>query len=108
MVKQRLEIQDSETTYDTVLDAKITAADVSIDEELREFTSVPLSTVPQVIKEISADWATGLFTQDRFPADAKGDLLIKRAKEALDRYIAKNYKPKKESFVVTAQPEGLQ
>jgi len=90
MVKQRLGISGS--GQDTELTAKITAADAEIDASLQEFTTVPLTTVPQIIKDISADVAAALWHEEKAPASQEASRLRTRAEKALEKYIRTKHK----------------
>jgi len=90
MVKYRLGITG--TQNDTELTAKIAAADAEIDASLQEFTSVPLTTVPQIVKDISADIAASLWHEEKAPATQEASRLRVRAEKALEKYIHVKYK----------------
>lgn len=75
---------------DSELSNCIAAADAIIDNALRNFTSVPLSSPPQIIKDISADLAAGIFKQRRQPPDEE-NILIEAGRQRLQDYIRETY-----------------
>ena len=94
MVKERLGIPLSDATEDTVISSKLTAADAEVDTALSGYTTVPLSSPPQIIKEVAADLAAALFREDRNPKDEMIVVWRTRAEKNLADYIATNYGPK--------------
>ena len=90
MVKERLGIDATNSAYDTIIDAKIDAADAIIDNSLNQYTTVPLSNPPQIISDISADLASGLFRQDRAPPGEK-NFFLERGEKELQDYTASTY-----------------
>lgn len=97
MVKERLGITTSD--FDTQIGTKREQAHNWINNELDPFTTVPLSSVPDMIKEIEADIAAGMFREERDEPTVEGtlkrSLLRARGEEALERYIVTNYKESK-------------
>lgn len=61
-VKAKLGLPTADTDHDTDLQGFIAQADSRIDQLLAQNTSVPLTTVPEAIKHISADLAAAAFT----------------------------------------------
>ena len=90
MVKERLGIDITNNSYDSTIDSKIIAADAIIDNSLKQYTLVPLSNPPQIISDISADLASGLFRQDRAPPNENNFFLERGGKELHD-YITSTY-----------------
>jgi len=96
-VKDRLNIKD--TSEDSTLANKLTAADAYIDTKLKKYTTVPLASVPQIIKDASADLAAAMFREDRFETEAvesieersRASIFRNRAEAALDSYIKETY-----------------
>lgn len=87
-VKEILGITD--TADDTELTNCIADGDSQIDEFLRSYTAVPLSSTPTEIGKISALFAAGVFRTRRSPEE--GEKFIKRAAERVHGYIRSNYK----------------
>jgi len=87
-------IDPSDTTYDVELDDLIEEADAYIDNKLKNYTTVPLSTVPTIVKKISANLAAGLFRRARSPP-GESVPLWNLGVELLDDYIAETYEPGK-------------
>lgn len=75
---------------DTELTNCITAADAIIDNALQNYVSVPLSSPPQIIKDISADLAAGIFRERRAPPDEK-NTLKENALKNLQDHINETY-----------------
>lgn len=66
--------------------------DSQIDEQLRPYTTVPLSSTPTEVGKISALWAAGSFRKRRSPEqEALAQALVAEAKDRLLRYIEANY-----------------
>lgn len=87
-VKEILGITD--TADDTEITNCITDGDSQIDEVLRTYTTIPLSSTPTEIAKISALLAAGIFRNRRSPDE--GDKFIRRAEKRLERYVDSNYK----------------
>ncbi|MCP8316519.1 MAG: DUF1320 family protein [archaeon] len=90
MVKERLGIDATNNSYDSIIDSKIIAADAVIDNSLKQYTSIPLSNPPQIISDISADLASGLFRQDRAPPN-ENNFFLERGEKELQDYITLTY-----------------
>jgi phage gp36-like protein len=90
-VKQVANIESSISTFDTELQAKLDAAYNYINLILDRYTTVPLTTVPDIIKEIEADIAAGYFKEDRtVPVEGERiqkSILRARGEEKLQAYI---------------------
>ncbi|NWG09889.1 MAG: DUF1320 family protein [Nitrososphaerales archaeon] len=91
-VKAKLNIPVTDTSEDTAITSFIEQADSSIDALLEEkgFT-VPLTTVPSIIKHSSADLAASLF---RFREASPGEIRSRyeQAKEHVEAYVAQKGK----------------
>jgi hypothetical protein len=90
-VKQRLNLDDTE---DSRVTRAITQADALIDQELKPYTTVPLSPAPQTIKDIADDWAAGIVHHEVTNPTSQNpppNVFTQRAKEMLCRYLAVNY-----------------
>ena len=90
MVKERLNIPETNTEHDQTLTNKIIAADALINSRLQRYTKVPLEDVPQIIAEISADLAAALFREDQAPPNERS-IFRERAEKALEKYIQETY-----------------
>jgi hypothetical protein len=66
-VKFRLAIDSGDLSFDTEIEGCIEEADAVIDIKLKDYTSVPLSSVPVLIKHVSSNLAAGLFQRRRQP-----------------------------------------
>ena len=77
--------------FDTEIDAIIPVSDRRIDNKLKNYTTVPLGSVPEIIKNISAIMSAGLFNKKRHPATEENPLLI-FADKMLEDYIKETYK----------------
>lgn len=87
-VKPILDIDATDTTYDTELDACITSADGLIDSILKfhGFT-VPLTgTIPQPVKDASRYFAASYFRERRGPS-GEVSVFYNRAMDFLNTYI---------------------
>ena len=103
LVKVRLPERDSWTEAEEAeLTAAITSADAIIDNALKNFTSVPLSPTPQMIEDISADMAAGMFERRRLPPNERSHLL-ERSEKNLKSYITATYKLAKKGKIAVAQ-----
>ncbi len=95
-VKERLSITSS--NHDTQIGNKRDQAYALINTELDPYDAVPLTAPTQAISDIEADWAAGLFYEERFTPTAGAPAhshLIDRAKAALKEYIIVNYQVRK-------------
>lgn len=90
-VKEILGIAAGTTTPDTEIDNIITDSDSFIDEYLRPFATVPLSTTPTEIGKISALLSAGRFRQRRADDKSEEHPWMTEAKERLERYVRSNY-----------------
>lgn len=89
MVKERLpNLTGSQD--DAELQNCIAYADAIIDNALQNYTSTPLSSPPQLIRDLSADLAAGIFRQRRAPPNEPTPLL-ESAKKILQDYVAEKY-----------------
>ncbi|MEM3646533.1 MAG: hypothetical protein QW334_00110 [Thermofilum sp.] len=88
-VKERLDLQPSDTSQDSKINAKLTQADRIINFILKTHgLTVPVTGPEELLNmliEIEADYAAGLFIEDRGPQwREQAALLKKRALDALD------------------------
>jgi len=81
-VKRRVRATGSgEDTYLAELQAE---ADAIIDNVLKKYTTVPLTTVPEIIKQIATDLTAGIYLENQY---GKPHILKVRAELNLERYI---------------------
>lgn len=85
-VKNRLNIED--TSEDVELTDLIEQAQEDVDDELRPYTTVPLTSVPTRIKHATADLAAGLYQVRRHPEQKP---LYDLALDRLRVYIKSKY-----------------
>lgn len=101
LIKRAANIPTAVTTHDTDLKANLTASYNWINLQLDRFTTVPLSTIPNIIKEIEADIAAGMFKEEKTePVEGermKRNLLRERGENALLEYIKTTYQSKGEN-----------
>jgi len=88
-VKERLDISTGDTSQDPKINAKITQADRVINFILKTHgVTVPVAEPEELVNilaEIEADYAAGLFIEDRGPQwREQANALKKRALDALD------------------------
>jgi len=91
-VKERLDIAAGDTSQDTKIAAKITQANSKIDWVLKQNgMTVPVTEPPGLVNhlsEIEADYAAGLFLEDRGPAwKERANALKQRALDDLEELI---------------------
>ena len=86
LAKERLKITGS--SEDTYIGHLITEADAEIDSNLQSYDTVPLTPVPEIIKQISTDLACSYYIENR---DGKENFIGVRARRMLNRYIEKKY-----------------
>ncbi len=85
-VKKRLQIEVGDVTSDPELEDIILEAQALMDEDLKKYVSVPLSSVPDLLKYACADLASSLFKGRRIKAEAHGDdLAVKFEKDYRDK-----------------------
>jgi len=101
-VKERLKITGS--SEDTYIGHLIAQADAEIDVALKSYTSVPLSPVPEAVKQISTDLACGLFWENRQNTQS---IFCVRARAALQNYILQTYFPKAYSDSLPVIESGI-
>lgn len=87
-VKYRLDITNEDTSYDIELDAMIAKADAMIDNALKGYTTVSLTSVPTTILHVSADLAAAFHKENR---GKDGSALRQRGEKDLEDYIAATY-----------------
>jgi len=113
-VKKRLLIADADTSYDSDIEDALEEASRYIDMHLApyastvdiyntitfSFSSLPLAStiVPEIIKEIEADLAAGIFKKKHMPQDMDAQWLIK-GEEKLVKFIEIYFKKGKIVFV---------
>ena len=92
-VKEILHIDLAETKYDAELVGCIGDADAWIDDELKIYTSVPLSTVPAIIVYVSKYRAAALFKEkeETEKAYALYQRFHARASQSLEKYIQNTF-----------------
>jgi len=88
-VKERLGIDDTDTTHDTELNNALAYADGIIDAEFARIDETVPSTVPQAIKDASADFAAFYFLRNREPE--KATTFYETGKMLLEKYIEGEY-----------------
>jgi hypothetical protein len=70
-------------------------AEALIDEELKNYTNVPVGSKPQLLVDCANDWAAGIARdEDINPTSlnpSNPPVFTKRAKEALCRYLAREF-----------------
>lgn len=92
-VKAILHIKSSDTAHDAEITNCIEDTDAWIDTELKEYTTVPLTTVPNIILVVSKYGAAALFKEKE--ESKKATVLYQRfqkqAKEALEKYVKKTF-----------------
>ena len=107
-VKLRLNLDG--TTYDTHIEEMQEYACDYIDQKLGPYTTVPLTTVPDIINRIADDLTAAFFRQDQAEVmDFKDDKVLffeKRAKEALQEYIEYNYTGEKMQAITYTKTES--
>ena len=84
----------SGSRFDTIISEYMAKASEYIDNMLRPWVAVPLTTVPNVIHDIANDLAVGMYREDRLGSTGQPvqtDAASKRAREALKAYIAGQY-----------------
>ncbi len=91
-MKERLDIDASDTTHDTELTNCGAYGDDIIDHILAPHTSVPLSSPPTLILEIANDVGALEFQRRRGSVDRETDVFAE-AKKRLDLYIRRYFKP---------------
>jgi len=79
----------SGTTFDTELTAELASVGLKIDDYLRPYTGVPLSTIPTIIGDIAEQWCAGNWRARRTP-DGKHEF-ITQAIKLLEQYIKSNF-----------------
>jgi len=81
----------SDSTHDVEIEAIIEEADSWIDNALKPFTAIPLSSPPAFIKHLSADIAADIFRARRLAPDQRENLFTV-AREKLAAYIDATYR----------------
>jgi len=93
LIKERLKITDS--SKDTYLGHLQTQADAKIDNALKRYTSVPLSVVPEIIKQIAIDLVCGIYSENQASGptgtEAQPNIFSLRAQLDLERYIRETF-----------------
>jgi len=82
------------TRFNDKVDEYLDKASEYVDNELRPWVSVPLSSVPALINQVTNDLAAGMYREDQLGSTGQQvltDPAVKRAKEALASYIAGQY-----------------
>jgi len=87
-VKQRANIPEADTSFDEKIQSKIEYAQEVIDLHLQGLTALPLSPVPDIIKEICADLACAFFLQEESPADERILVFERRGRDHLKEYVS--------------------
>ena len=90
-VKEILHLSD--TVHDAEIASCIEDADTWIDEELKEYTTVPLASPPELIVFASKYMAAALFKEKEESEKAKAlhQRFHTRASQALEQHIQKTY-----------------
>jgi hypothetical protein len=68
-IKQRLLIQNADTSYDSAINDSIIEASRLVDIFLKPYVSVPLDTVPDQIAHITADFTCSVFKRRLNPQE---------------------------------------
>jgi len=90
-VKRILHIED-DTAWDNELDECLIAANDRIDNRLKQFVTVPLSTVPDMITKITENMAAGMFCENHVKErPTEMALFTSRADRWLEEYIKQNH-----------------
>lgn len=94
-VKRRLGIPAANTQFDTQINERIADADAEIDTYLEPYTTVPISTPPDIVKKISAELAAAYTRLDLWEGQSaemdKIEKLIENALRRLERFIKNRY-----------------
>lgn len=92
MVKVRIGAAQSDTRQDVQIGHALTWADVKVNSAFEEVNETVPSVVPNVIKEIAADFATYFVLRNKNQAAAKS--YLDSAEVSMGRYIDMKYRPK--------------
>jgi len=87
-LKKRLGMLSTEVSFDSEMDLFIESADAEIDDRLRPYTAVPLSTVPTTVKHVSSELAFAQFVTRPHATPVSADVVTLAANvraAALDR-----------------------
>ena len=88
-VKKRLQIEVNDVSSNPELEDVIAEAMATMDEDLRGFMTVPLSTVPDLLRFACADLAASLFKGRRAKPEAHQEDLSAYFKRLYDDKIGK-------------------
>ena len=100
LVKRRLEIAMSETSYDSKIDAAIAEASSIVDNKLVRYGGVP-QPIPGIIEHACADLAAAIYKQVLDPTAEQP--LMQRGLERIADYIAEQERSDLPFFVATAE-----
>ena len=115
-VKERMLVESADNSYDDSIDSTITEASRLVDLYLTPYTTVPLDVIPDIIKYITADFASSIFKRRMMPNEVKlrnqqiiegmGDLdaggWYAIGKSKLDAYIRSTYALEDTEFTWTS------
>ncbi len=88
-VKKRLQMEINDVSSHPELTDVVAEAQVVMDEDLKDYVTTPLTTVPDILRYACADLAASIFKSRRAKAEAHGEDMAQLFRKAYEEKVTK-------------------